>query len=405
MIAVPRPKRWDEPMDPLMSDSDVAWLRSRQPFVALDPSSFPRSMPLDGILKNDCRLHRCDPGQVIVREGDYGNSAFLVLSGDVRVMVDSLPPSQLGREPMPTKGWTEALWQFFRADEFPESRPIESVTPRAADDQASRIRDAGDSQAVFLQDTNAVLRDHETVSLGPGELFGEVAAMYRSPRTSTVIATSECSLLEIRWQGLNILRRDKKFADQLEQHYRSQWLHIHLREVPLMRYVPDDHLDRVASVTQLRSFGRLAWNTDYKKTRQLSPREQIESEPCVAEEGALPTELMIVRAGFGRLCRKHGDGHLTTAYIGKGQVFGLNEVVYNATRPSDQPPRTLVNELRAVGFLDTLHLPVETFAEDVLPFCTTRRTASRIVGLAAFDVREVKSEDHRCGLGSTKVFA
>ena len=54
-IAVPRPKRWDEPMDPQMSDSDVAWLRSRQPFASMDRNAMPRSMPLEGILKNDCR--------------------------------------------------------------------------------------------------------------------------------------------------------------------------------------------------------------------------------------------------------------------------------------------------------------------------------------------------------------
>ena len=54
-IAVRRPTRWDEPMDKAMTDTDVAWLRSRAPFATLDPKSFPRSIPLDGILRYDCR--------------------------------------------------------------------------------------------------------------------------------------------------------------------------------------------------------------------------------------------------------------------------------------------------------------------------------------------------------------
>ncbi|MEM9645608.1 MAG: cyclic nucleotide-binding domain-containing protein [Planctomycetota bacterium] len=387
-VSVPRPKRWDEPMDPSMSDADVAWLRTRQPFVSLDPTAFPRSMPLEGVLKNDCRLHRYLPGEVIVREGDYANSAFLVLSGTARVMVDSLSRESLGRQEKSRRSWSEALWQFFRPDEFPESRPVEAVIPakhlapevkgtsangdmcsnEGTDPQHSSSQGSCDRRAVYLQDFDVVLRDHDSVALEPGELFGEVAALYRSPRNATVVAETESTLLEIRWQGLKVLRGDKTFAEQLESHYRDQWLPMHLRELPLFRHVPEDRIARVVERTQMQSFGRLAWNTDFKKTRKLPPAEQIQSEPLVMDEGRVPTDLIIVRAGFGRLCRRHGDGHLTTAYIGKGQIFGLEIVGYNATRSPDQPPRAYENQLRAVGFLDTLHIPVEVFAEDVLPY-------------------------------------
>ncbi len=354
-------------MDASMSDADVAWLRTRAPFASMDDKSFPRSTPLTGLLRNDCRLHRCEPGEIVVREGDYGNSAFLVISGTVQVLFDALSPQQLGRTPAANLSWGETLRKFWFRSKGPERREAHEVTVNLPD-KAQTVRQVDDRQAIFLQDFDIVLRENETVSLGPGELFGEVAAMYRSPRTATVIADNEATLLEIRWQGLRLLRRDQTFSDTLEQHYRKHWLSVHLRESSLLQYLPEASLQRVAAATELNSYGRMAWNCDYKKTRQLPPAEQIETEPLVAREGRTPTELVIVRSGFGRVCQQHGAGHRTTAYLGKGHVFGLDEVAYNALRPPDWPPKALENSLRAVGFLDTLSIPVETFATEVLPY-------------------------------------
>ncbi|MCA9139130.1 MAG: cyclic nucleotide-binding domain-containing protein [Planctomycetales bacterium] len=366
-IPVQRPSRWDEPLDASMTDADVAWLRTRGPFNAMDQSAFPRATPLTGILRYDCRLHRVEPGEVIVREGDYGNSAFLVITGNVRVLVDSLSQTQLGRDPIRSIGWGEALKRFLKRSSYPETRTPEQVSINLGGRGQQSIRQIDDRPAIFLQDVDAVLRRHETVSLGPGELFGEVAAMYRSPRTSTVVAETEAALLEIRWQGLRILRRDRTFADTLEQHYREHWLPVHLREIPLLRYLPEENMRRVIASTELRSYGRMEWNASYKKTRKLPPAEQIESEPLVVDEGQLPTELIIVRSGFGRMCLRHGAGHLTTAYLGKGHLFGIEEIVYNALRPPSMPAVRYQNSLRAVGFLDALAIPIETFATEVLP--------------------------------------
>ena len=365
-IAVRRPARWDKPMDPSMTDADVAWLRSREPFATMDAKSFPRSMPIEGILRNDCRLQRCQAGEIIVREGDYGNSAFLVLAGSVRVMVESLRPEQLGRKEQEAITWQESLRRFLFRSSVPEARDPHQVTSNV-EGSATAIRQLDDRSAIFLQDFDAILTQNESVSLGPGELFGEVAAMYRSPRTATVIAENEATLLEIRWQGLRVLRRDRSFADKLEQHYREHWLLLHLRELPLLRHVPEACLEKVADATLLRSFGRMEWNADYKRTRQLPAVDQIQSEPLVVEEGKFPTELMIVRSGFARMSKRYGAGHQTASYLGKGHVFGLEEIAYNALRPEGTPSRSLRHSLRAVGFLDLLTIPVEIFAQEVLP--------------------------------------
>src|SRR4051794_33160887 len=75
-IAVARPQRWNEPFGE-MTERDVDRLLRVEPFRSIDASAFPPSLSLRGILLGDVRINWYEPGDVIVREGDYGNSAFL----------------------------------------------------------------------------------------------------------------------------------------------------------------------------------------------------------------------------------------------------------------------------------------------------------------------------------------
>src|SRR5262245_27459071 len=105
-----RPRRWDAPFDASMSEADVEMLLARAEFASLDAARFPAAAPLAGILKNDCRIVRYTPSDIIVREGDYGNSAFLVLSGSARVVLrPGLPQGLLGRAPEKKKSLLAAV--------------------------------------------------------------------------------------------------------------------------------------------------------------------------------------------------------------------------------------------------------------------------------------------------------
>ncbi len=362
---VRRPQRWDQPLDPAMTDADVTWLASRLPFSNLNPASFPKSTPLHAVLKNDCRVRRVVAGEVIVRAGDYGASAFMVLAGEVSVLVDNLPSEWLGRQPPKPLSWAEAVRRWLRRNPLAETRTADEVN---ADHSAAFTGETDGHAAVFLQDYGVLLAQQRTISLGPGDLFGEIAATYRQPHWATVVAACEATVVEVRWQGLRLLQRDPQFAETIENHYRDTWLIPALQAIPLLRFVPLEKLQRVAGGIALRSFGKTEWNADYRKTRKRTPQEQIASEQVVASEGQMPTDLIVVRAGFGRTSVAYGASQRTTAYLGVGQLFGLRECVHNSLRPDDAPPLPLQHSLRAVGFLDTLHIPIEWFAEEILPY-------------------------------------
>ena len=113
---IDRPSRWDVAFDPEMSDEDVAMLMGRPEIKALDPEAFPRSAPLDGLVHHDMRVNRYDAGEIVVREGDYGNSAFLILEGELLIARSpGIPEEQLGRSKEERRGVLPRLKRVCRS--------------------------------------------------------------------------------------------------------------------------------------------------------------------------------------------------------------------------------------------------------------------------------------------------
>jgi Fe-S-cluster-containing dehydrogenase component len=114
------------------------------------------------------------------------------------------------------------------------------------------------------------------------------------------------------------------------------------------------------------SYGNFDWYTDFGPDRRGDRNQQLASEPLIAAEGDQPTGLLMVRSGFARVSRLHGHGHRTLAYLGKGQVFGLAELVESYETGADVPWRS---SMRAVGYVDVLRIPREVVLEAILPHC------------------------------------
>jgi len=381
-MRIPRPQRWSVPFSDRMNDQRVESLLATPAFSKVDASRFPPQLPLHGVLKNDTKIRSFEEGDIIVREGDYGNSAFLILSGKVKVVLNSLPARLLGRRTSEKKTLFGSIAQLWRNCKVPEARSLAANTlelENRATAQA-KIRVGRESRPhVFVQDLSHVMPAHHSVTLAEGELFGEIAAIGRTPRTTTVLAEGDVELLEIRWQGLRELRL---FAPAWKEHidrvYRQRALNSHLRETPVLSYLDPDAIPGLAAQTQVETFGNFDWTTSFQKLASASGRERVEQEPLIAREGDYPNGLILIRSGNVRLSTTYNHGERTISYLGKGRCFGLEEILHNAGNPTPIPLR---HSLRAIGYVDILVIPTAVFEAVVLPTLTAERLKD--LGLAA----------------------
>ena len=142
-------------------------------------------------------------------------------------------------------------------------------------------------------------------------------------------------------------------------------MRVQLRETPLLANLPEDALNRVAEATVFESYGSFDWYTDFNDRDAPGRTTRLAAaEPLIAAEGEPPAGLILIRSGFARLSRRHGHGHQTLAYLGKGQPFGLDELV--AAHASGERPE-LRHSLRAIGYVDVVLLPLDVVIETVLP--------------------------------------
>jgi Fe-S-cluster-containing dehydrogenase component/CRP-like cAMP-binding protein len=365
-----------------MTDERVESLLATPAFSKIDASRFPQRLPLRGVLKNDTKIRSFEKGDIIVREGDYGNSAFLILYGSVKVVLKSLPARLLGRRAPEKKTLFGSVAQLWRNSKVPEARTLAANTLELETRLAARarLRVGRESRPhVFVQDLSQVMPAYHSVTLKEGELFGEIAAIGRTPRTTTVLAEGDVELLEIRWQGLRELRM---FAPAWKEHidrvYRQRALNTHLRETPVLSFLDPDAIPELAAQTQFETFGNFDWTSSFQKLASASGRERVEQEPLIAREGDYPNGLILVRSGNVRLSMQYNHGERTISYLGKGRCFGLEEIIHNARNPTPIPLR---HSLRAIGYVDILVIPTAVFEAVVLPTLTPERLQD--LGLAA----------------------
>ena len=143
--------------------------------------------------------------------------------------------------------------------------------------------------------------ENPVAELGPGDLFGEMTCMSFYPRSATVRAETDCTMLEMLRNVLDILQRNKNFRAQLEKSYRRRALDSHLRGIPVFASLPDDFLASLRDRVELVRF---------------APGEVI------CRQGEIADSFYLVRIGFVKVSQEHPGGEMVLAYLSRGDYFG-----------------------------------------------------------------------------------
>lgn len=409
-----RPQRWDKPFGlQSMTDADIDRVLALPSFASVEPDEFPTDLPLREIVANDGRIQRFSRGDIIVRRGDYGSSVFVILKGSVRGLAsDEAERAIAPADTVAQKSWFGALAQLWRNSKIPEfrsavkyqsdgggkksfrqtvnraivvspsyvglnrrGRPVDGATTDPTKfwggNQRSNPDEPDEIFVTRLEEIDDIIADYNTFPISAPEMFGELAAMARSPRGNTIFADSdEVEVVELRWQALREIRRwSEGFSKRIDALYRERGLIVHLRASPIFRHLDDETLEIIAGQTLFETHGDFEWSVSFQRARDRVGHVDriIEQEPVIAEEGHYLDGLILIRSGFARVSVAVDHGQKTVGFLANDDAFGLEEIVASQRGEGDHKLR---RSLRAIGYVDLLRVPtklVEQYLLDDLP--------------------------------------
>jgi len=220
-------------------------------------------------------------GEMICREGEYGSTAFYILEGKARVSISS---------PMAHVKTIGRLKRF-----------LGKLSSRLAEREQDKRAEETEQQWIPIDAPVDLAYENPVADLGPGDLFGEMTCMSLYPRSATVRAATDCTVLEMLRNVLDIMQRSKNFRAQLDKSYRQRALDTHLRAVPVFAGLTDEFIESLREKVELIRY---------------SPGQVI------CHQGDPADSFYLVRIGFVKVSQAHLGGDMVLAYLSRGDYFG-----------------------------------------------------------------------------------
>jgi CRP-like cAMP-binding protein/Fe-S-cluster-containing hydrogenase component 2 len=260
---------------------------------------------LEKYAKGAAVLHRYRKGETVCVEGEFGSTAYYIVSGTVDISIQN-PLAHLRTRP---------AFGFF-------GRSMARMKSFLTDDAKDKRADAHERKFIGI-DANVDLPMNKPIAeLGPGELFGEMTCRTFQPRSATVIVREPCVMVEMLRVILDMLVGTRQiseaskamskalkaptfkgtsFKTQLDEKYRQRSLETHLRSVPLFASVGDEFLTYLKEKVELVSYNQ---------------------NDVICKEGEEADAFYLIRSGMVRVSQSMPGGEMVRTYLSRGDYFG-----------------------------------------------------------------------------------
>jgi CRP-like cAMP-binding protein/ferredoxin len=220
-------------------------------------------------------------GEIVCREGEYGSTAFYILEGQADVFL-STPMAHVK-----TQGGATGF--------------LSKLSSRLLGRQQERREEEGERHSIPIDAPVNLPYNNPVATLHAGDLFGEMTCMSLYPRSATVRAATDCVMLEMLRNVLDIIQRNKTLKAQLDANYKKRALDDHLRSVPMFASLTQEFIDLLRHKVELVRYGQ---------------------GDIICRQGDIADNFYLVRLGFVKVSEPHPGGDLVLAYLGRGGYFG-----------------------------------------------------------------------------------
>jgi CRP-like cAMP-binding protein len=235
---------------------------------------------------------RFKAGDIVCREGEFGSTAFYIVDGEAEVFLST--PMAHVKSGAGEGGW----WHKMRA--------------RLENRKESEHKTDHRGSWIPIDAPVNLKTQRPTAQLHAGELFGEMTCMNFYPRSATVCASTDCVMLEMLRNVLDILLKNPKFKAQMDQIYRQRALDAHLRSIPAFAGLFKTH-----DLSQM-----LVADEFVQHVRETAELVRFSPGQVICKQGAIADSFYVIRIGFVRISKELAGGELVVGYLSRGNCFG-----------------------------------------------------------------------------------
>src|SRR5213075_1193971 len=308
---------------------------------------------LEKYAKGAAALHRYRQGQTVCVEGEFGSTAYYIVSGTVDISIQN-PLAHLRTRP--------AFGLFGRSMARMKSFLLNDGQDKRA--EAHERKFIGIDANIDLPMTKPI------AELGPGELFGEMTCRTFQPRSATVITREPCVMVEMLRVILDMLVGNRQVSDaskatskvkaptfkgtsfkvEMEKKYRERSLETHLRSVPLFATVGDEFIAYLKEKIELVSYNQ---------------------SQVICKEGEEADAFYLIRSGMVRVSQAMPGGEMVRTYLSRGEYFGEIGLLRSVKRTAT---------CAALDAVDVVKIPASDFALMVEKFPAVRQQIEAVAG-------------------------